>query len=412
MSQPEPGQINFDEVLAMLPDSGIWEYDSGAKRTPLNIASTLQRALSAPIDFPPIGAAIVPGDRVALAVDPNIPQLRDVLAGVIDVLSKTEAGAIDIVLWDEATDATLAAVTDEFTSVASVSRHRCDDRSALRYLGADEAGDAIYLNRVIVDADLALPIIAHRNMDPVCQHDLTGVYPALSDSATRYRHRLQMSRPEEEVSERNEDQVRWLLGVNVMVAVKANATGMAGEIIAGTPEAISKQQAPVRRATDNYPPSASLLITSLDGGRQQQTWQNAARAAVAACRFVQPGGTIALWTAIDSEPSGQLSSLDDMGQQDVPLDPSQLTVDEEGKFPRWQASDAIATSLARVCGEYRLLVHSELRPEAIEAIGIGCIDNASELAQLCSTFESCGVLRAAQFAGSTTDAPHRLGIET
>ncbi len=234
------------------------------------------RALEAPIDFPPMSAAIVPGDRVALAVDPNVPQLKQVIQGILASLSHTGAEAVDIVLWDEATDATIDSLRQQFGETASITRHQCADRSSLRYLAADEAGEAIYLNRLVVDADFVLPVIAHRTMDRICRHDLTGVYPSMSDSATRHRHRIQMSQPETEIKERNEDQVPWLLGINLIVSVKATALGTAGEIVAGTPEAIAKQVSPVRRAADDFPPSASLVIASLDGDAQQQTWQNAA----------------------------------------------------------------------------------------------------------------------------------------
>ena len=50
--------------------------------------------------------------------------------------------------------------------------------------------------------------------------------------------------------------------------------------------------------------------------------------------------------------------------------------------------------------------------DAIESMGIGCIQDVDELSKLCGSFDSCGVLQAAQFASSTIDAPHRLETET
>lgn len=404
--------VNFDDVLASLPSEHVWEYAIGAKKMLADASQSTARALQAPLDFPPLGAAIVPGDQIALAVDPNVPQLGDVIEGVVDSLSQTEAAAIEVVLWEEATDETIEELRRRFPH-QQVTRHQCDDRASLRYMAADPAGNALYLNRVLVDADFALPVIAHRPMDIVCRHDVTGVYPLMSDSATQYRHHLQVSQPNEPEGERNEDQVPWLLGVNLMVAVKANWSGQVGEIIAGTPEAIGKQVSPVRRRSDDFPPPASMLIASLDGGQQQQTWRNAARAAVAASRYVQPGGTIAIWSKICQQPGGKLQMLDelDLGAM-LDSDPQKISVDASGAFPIWYADDMDAYALARVTSEFRVLVHSGLDEHVIESMGLGCISSARELGNLCASSESCGVLRSAQFAGSTIDAPHRMGIET
>jgi hypothetical protein len=410
MNQPTSDHVDFGEVFAELTESQLWEYDAVARPALDNVSQRVFQSLQTPIDFPPLAAAIVPGDRVALAVDPGVPQLTDVIRGIIDALSHTEAAQIDIVLWDEATEQTIDSLQTEF-SQASVTRHQCDQRSALRYLAADPEGDPLYLNRLVVDADFTLPVIAHRAMDQLCRHDVTGVYPSLSDSATRLRHQIQMSRPESDRSTRNEDQVPWLLGVHLTMSVKANRAGQVGEIITATPEALGKQVAPPRRIGDEYPPPASLVIASIDGDAQQQSWANAARAAIAACRYVRPGGTIVLWSAIDAEPTGKLQTLDEY--QQIPAETeAEPTVDEEGRFPAWRAEDAVAQTLSRIANDFRLLVHSRLPADVIESMGIGCLKNPGELSQLCHSFDSCGVLRAAQFAGNTIDAPHRLGIET
>ena len=411
MNLPDPTTLDFSEVLNELPTDQIWEYAAGGKKSLRDVAAATITALRAPLDYPPIDAAIAPGDRVALSVDPNVPQLPDVIRGIIDTLSKSDTEEIDIVLWEEASDELMTALQSQFSS--QVSRHQSDDRAGLRYMAADHAGEAIYLNRVLVDADFVLPVIAHRVMDQICDHDLTGVYPSMSDSATRYRHRQQMSQPDANVEPRNEEQVPWLLGVSLMVSISTNHAGLAGEVIAGTPEAIGKRISPTRRRSHDFPPAADLVVASLDGNSQQQTWQNAARAAVAASRYTQTGGTIVLWTEISVPPTGKLQSVDEIDlAAAMAADPVDLTIDDQGALPPWHATDAVAFSLARVAEDFRVLIHSQLDENVIESMGLGCVQNAAELAQLCRSFDSCGILRGASFAGSTTDAPHRMGLET
>src|SRR6056297_1505095 len=73
----------------------FWEYDAGSKRSSRDIAAEAFRSLSAPDDFPPIEAAIVSGDKVALAVDPNIPNVDRVLEGTLRRLRSTPAEQVE-----------------------------------------------------------------------------------------------------------------------------------------------------------------------------------------------------------------------------------------------------------------------------------------------------------------------------
>ncbi|MEP1647935.1 MAG: transcriptional regulator, partial [Rhodopirellula bahusiensis] len=47
--------------------------------SPEAIAKLAESMLQTPADFPTVVEAIVPGDHVALAVDPNVPRISDVL---------------------------------------------------------------------------------------------------------------------------------------------------------------------------------------------------------------------------------------------------------------------------------------------------------------------------------------------
>jgi hypothetical protein len=160
---------------------------------------------------------------------------------------------------------------------------------------------------------------------------------------------------------------------------------------------------PSRRLPDQFPPAAPLLIASLDGNAQQQSWCNAARATAAASRYVQAGGTIVLWSAIDDPPSGRLLDLaDGKNAAHEEIGPA------EDDFPAWDESMESAQTMARIATEHRLLIHSRLDEETIESMGLASVQSPRELSRLSRSFESCGVLRAAQFAGTTIDTPHQF----
>lgn len=397
-----PKQIDFAGIADSLTSREVWQYDSAGTTECHDVAGHVLAALRQPTDFPPLGSAIVPGDHIALAVDPNIPGLLQVIEGAVDALSQTSAESIEIILGDEARDPTVDAIAAQVGSSIRVVRHRSCDRESVRYLGADEHADPIYLNRALVDADFVLPIVAGRPLDTSGHHDLTGVFPAFADSRARARHRRQMVGQSPTMSDPQE--IAWLLGVQLMACITSTAGGAVEQVIAGTPNTVADQLASMRLVTEKSPRPADLAIASLDGSSQQQSWCNAARAAAAASRFVQPEGTIVLWTAIDQPPAGQLKSVGD----ERSLSQEVSAADSEEEFPAWDESISAAQTLARIASQYRLMIHSQLDDETIESMGLGSVASVEQLARLSESYEACGVLRAAQYAGTTFDMPHHV----
>jgi hypothetical protein len=416
MTFPAEPIVDFSRLMGNLGNEQVWEYEAVSKRTCNEPASEAFNALQSPLDFPPLDAAIVPGDHVALAVDPNVPAIDDVIRGVVDALRRAGAGEIDVVVSDEANEKTLASIAQQAEQCEPplrVIRHSGSQREDLRYLGADQSAEPIYLNRWLVDADFVLPIAAGRAGDVDCESDLTGIFPAFADSRARRRFLTQRgeSAPEGPVGFGSSEEPAWLLGIQLMMSVTANQRGLAGEIVAGTPDAIRKQRQPARRTPDDFPPSAPLVIASLDGDGQQQTWANAARAVNAASRYALPGGTIVLWSEID-EAMPEFCNNNDQPAADDPAshaDSSRVPEDGEEGFPVWNAFEAPAKTLARVNEDFRLLIHSRLDPETIESMGFGVVSTAEELEHLSRAFDACGVIRAAQFAGMTVDSVHEVG---
>lgn len=387
-------QVQFQAKQAGLSSLQVWEYDAGTKRVSRDVEGETARTLQRPDDFPPIEAAIVPGDRVALAIDPNVPQIESVVSAVLRLVDAADASHVDLVLWDEATDETaerLASIAPE----GVVLRHQSDVRDSLSYLAADVDADPIYLNRAVVDADFVLPIVAIRPADVSEKRDFSGIYPSLADSATRNRFDERASAAVVPLGTTGSiaREVPWLLGVQLLLAVTANSDGRAGEIRAGTMEAIAKGITPTLRRPDPVPPPASLVVAALDGDAQQQTWENVARAAQAAMAYAEPEATIVVWSSLDQSPAGSLLSLED----DVL--PAGSVQSESEELPKWDATRVMAIRLKQVMTKHRVLLHSRLSRETIEPMGLGAIESAAELANLSRGFESCGVLRAAQFAG-------------
>ncbi|MDG2222598.1 MAG: lactate racemase domain-containing protein, partial [Rubripirellula sp.] len=328
----------------------------------------------------------------------------EIIRGVLRALDETEASAVEIVVGDEADDQTVAAIQHEIGERTRVIRHESSDRSSLRYLGADEDADPVYLNRRLVDADLVLPIATGRPLDAGVPQDISGIYPFFADSASRARQRrntFASTHSDDETLAHATQACVWL-GAQFMLCAIPDHAGQVGEVLVGTPDAVRKRLAAVQPVDAEYPPAAPLLIASLDGGTQQQTWSNVARGFSAATRYVAPGGTIVLWTNLHELPVGCLLELG--GEDPVDFDARMdAPVDAENEFPAWDASNGVARIIQGVAADHRLLIRSNLEDEVIESVGLAAIANSDELNRLIGKAESCTALRAIQFAGTTAD---------
>jgi hypothetical protein len=395
MSSPPHEFVDFAPLLSALRSSHVAELAGPSQQPCRDIPQATFEALQDPVDFPPLESAIVPGDRVALAVDPNVPSVAEVVLGAVKAIGQTEAGAVDIVVGDEARQKTIDAITEVVGDQANVVVHQSADRDGLRYLAADAAADPIYLNRHLVDADFVLPILVSRAKDVNLQCDLTGVYPAFADSASRYRCQAKQA-PKNDSDESSFD-TAWLLGVHIMVSVLPTFDGSIEAVIVGTPNAVRERLQASDQETREFKDSPGLVVISLDGDSQQQTWCNASRAIAIAEQHVEPGGVIVLWSEIDTSPKA--GRFGNRGGESISSDHEH----SGDGFPIWDDAIAAAETIERVSAEHRLLVHCQVDRDSIESLGLGFVGSSEELARLSEAFDRCGVIRAAQFAGTTYD---------
>ncbi len=398
--------------LSQLAFRELHQYNTTTDRSLTDAVKATRQSLNNPIDFPPVSAAIAPGDRIALAVDPYVPQLAEVLSAVISELSQTECEGIDIVLWDEASDETLLELQKVFGASNQVIRHDSEKRNSLRYVGVDLDDEPIYINRFLVDADFILPIVTMRPLDAHRQRESGGVFPVFADSNSRIRYQksllLESVFPKSELQNgnvSNDSQIGWLLGVQVVLAVHPSREHAVGEVRAGTPLAMEKWFGRARKPGDDFPPPAPLVIASIEGTAQQHTWENVARAAYAASAYTSAGGTIFLWTELKEQPTdrliGRLIAGDDEIEEADSADELGLPTQTDDGFTHWDPSLEIARVFLRVRSEHRLLLYSQLDGDFVESLGIGHVASGEAMNRLSQSFETCGILTSAQFAGGT-----------
>ncbi|MCC9645301.1 transcriptional regulator [Rhodopirellula sp. JC740] len=397
--------------------------------SPEAIAQLATTMLQTPADFPTIVEAIVPGDHVALAVDPNVPRLNDVLRGVLNLLGRANAGRVSVVLWSEASEAFAKELEDELDGVANntdtlkplkveVVRHQPHRRESLRYIVADENAEAVYIAKDLVDADFTLPILSARARDAIHNIDPTGIFPLFADAATQHRYQTGKTTEPSEAA--------WLLGVQVMMLASADAAGELGRLVAGTPDALRHELTNLYASGETADaeswdaaessnqdqvsisetvPTADLVVAALDGDAASQTWVNLARAAIAAGRHVTPGGTIVLWSEVAATPDpvwsrelGQGITGIESHEDDSDNQPgSEASLDQDTAFRSWDAETPLARQWNQLIADGHVLVHCQLEDDVIESFGMGVIHSVDELRTLGSRLSGAGVLRAAHY---------------
>ncbi len=338
---------------------------------PAEAAAAVREALEHPRDFPPLRQMIVPGDRVTIAIDPTIPQAQSVLAGLVDVLERAGVGP------DTLTIITPSHPTVEGNGAAStggpIALHDPDDRTQIAYLASTSAGRRVYLNRLLTDADVVVPV-GRVGYDPALgfRGPWSVLYPTMSDRATMaaVRDRARPSSDEGEGEHRpggamldESFEVSWLLGTQFYLGLVPGARGLA-DVVAGRDTAV--RQRGIESVEQNWtlraPSRAELVVAGVGGPDPAATLDDLAAALETATHLVQHGGKIVVLSRV-SGPIGP--ALQRLMTADDPRDAAAVLRGHEhdDDYP-------IARRIAHATAWADVFLWSALDPETVEALSI------------------------------------------
>jgi hypothetical protein len=367
-----------------------------------DLNAAIIQSLQSPIDFPGLDQVVLPGDTLAIAISTRIARLGEIVNVVLDEIGRCQPAAIDVIVDDGMTDAELEALDAVIGQRAEIQRHDSNLRGDLSYLAADQKARPIYLNRRLVDADFVLPIVAARGGGKSCAETL--IYPELADAQTKIR--LANDSPEQLQRDWPTEEPAWLLGVQLMMFVDINDEGQVCGIRSGL-RAPSRSIVgwPLNRKEDSF----ELVIASVDGLTKTDDWGSMLVAIESAAKFVEPEGTIVLWSNLQTEPPTFRSDEGRWDEDEVPQARRRDDDDDEGRdhetsdsieadsddLPRWDLAIQNGRRWARLLQNYRILLHSGLSEELTDSKGIESIASVDELQRLTSGFRRVGWLRAA-----------------
>ena len=382
-----PSAVQPSSALRIAHSLGLSEVEViGPRSAPAEAdpAGTLRAALSAPLDFPALAHATVPGDRAAIAIAAGVPQSDQLALGA--VLALMDAGVepervtiVTINPWSNR-EHLHDLLAENSAADVRLEVHDPNVESACAMVGVTAAGLPLRINRTVAEADIVLPISsilpnAHGEL-PTAKFD--SLLPGFSDTETQQRfQRASLKQSEKKLAAiaREVDEAGWLLGVTMTVQVTPGIGESLVGIFAGDATATAKAATTCSSATwlAETTETGDLVLAVVEGANHQTSWDDLARAVQACADLTRPGGSIALLTDLSTRPTGALKRLAD--NDDVTL--------LEGQLIRDASSNAwSALQLARARNRGALFLQSCLRPSEAESLGMTPITNDQELHRL------------------------------
>ncbi|MCI0332545.1 MAG: lactate racemase domain-containing protein [Planctomycetes bacterium] len=364
----------------------------------------VRRALDAPLDFPPLSAATVPGDRVAIAVDADVPCVGGVVRGAVEAFqgARIDPDAISIVTTDaEIGRRCRAEFAAQSAKLPQFVVHDPDDEDNLCLVGLTKRHEPLVVNRTIFDADVVLPIGCARG-------DAAGAYGGLfpnfsnAEAIGRYRTPVNVCSPDDVAKKSTKvDEAGWLIGVLMTLQVVPGTDDTVAHVVAGEPQAVARRCEQLYRELWmlRSPQQVSLVVANISGGAEAQNWQNVGRALAAVEPLLGEGGAVAICSNLKSPPGESLSRL--LGSDDLEKTERKILRDHgEDSVPAWH--------LARALQRGPVYLLSQLDAETVEDLGFAPVGDVSELARLAGRHESCAVIDDSQHAMIIVEGDERL----
>jgi hypothetical protein len=359
--------------------------------------AAVREALAHPQGYPPLASATVPGDRIALALDDDVPEWATMLRGAIVALMEAGVEPADITVVTPFEIADRRQIDHELSSVGatgvSFKVHDPDDEREIAMVGVTAAGTPLRLNRTLAEADLVLPIgvSAPPTDEDAASVKFAGLYPRFSNRETQQRFDAARDETPKQRARRAAEinEAGWLLGIGLSMCVVPGAGGKAAAVLAGEPGVVTAAAGERRRAIweREAETPGDLVIAALLGDEREQTWHNLGVALQAAERVRDADGAIALLTELAEPPPSPFNRLReavDFG--DVQRELARDVGDQ---------CDA-AMALAQALERGPVYLRSRLSPELVESIGMTAIETDDELSRLAGNRDHCVIIEEAQ----------------
>ena len=226
--------LNYD-----LPSDRFVTPQAGLVSANDSVAEMFRDTLSNPVEYPGLDNFVFSGDSVAfvlldeihdseICVQSMLECLLDLLDGCTVFIASPKADILDETSrqkWRQEFAAANLQLNFEF--------HEPEDKNASAYIAVNIDGDPLYINRVLFDCDVVVPVRRRVFGD----RQPTSVFPIFSIAENRSRYKdLPIANQRSEVRLIHES-----LGINFVVEVETNPGGDVVHVVAGQNDALQHQ---------------------------------------------------------------------------------------------------------------------------------------------------------------------------
>jgi nickel-dependent lactate racemase len=382
--------------------------EHAAPRPNSRFKEELTAALRSPIEYPSIDQAVIPGDRITLALDRHTPGAAVLVAGIWDLLAPRgiEPEKFTVIQPAPRLDSQLPDPRDELPEeVRSLVRWTLHDpalKDGCVYLASTASNERVYMARDVVEADFLMsagsiafdPLMGYRGTNSV-------FYPGLSSSEAMQRTQGQGhlelgpndSRPLRELV----DEIGWLLGNPFTIQVIPAATGGVSRVLVGVCDPVfklgKKLLAEQWHIEINERPD--VVVAGIDHQSGQYAWEQLGAAVEVGRSLVARGGKIVILSDLEAElPEGleMIRSSENARDAIRPL--------------RKQAPPDLvcATQLASAADWAHIYLLSGLADDVVDELFLTPVSNESEIRRLLTGDARCLFLEAAQYVHGSVRA--------
>jgi len=362
-----------------------------------DLAAEARSALAEPIEFPSLELAVVPGDKVVLAVDAFTPGLDLLIAEVWRIFEQQQIAASSITILQPAAQNsdTLADPRSKLpTEVASEivwKIHDVAEQPECQYLSTTENGERIYLAQEIIEADFVMTI------GPMSFHPTLGVsgtnsvfYPGLSNEEAQSRTQEPVSRNKtldlNSPQRKLVDEIGWLLGTQFSLQVLPASAGGVSHVLAGAFQSVLERGREF--LLDHWYVEISerpdLIVLALDS---PSCWSDLSTAISSASQIVGDEGRVVVLSDFAAPLEEGLERLRRCAE---PLD-----VREELRGST-SPDKALTIQIAESVSQTRVYLLSGLDEDVVEDLFMFWVKDQKEVQRLLETSQSCVFIAGAQ----------------
>ncbi|HIF00037.1 MAG TPA: DUF2088 domain-containing protein [Planctomycetes bacterium] len=387
-----------------LPD-GTVVHPTSANEAP----DILSAALRNPLGLPVLPKCMVPGDRVVIVVDPETPDVVDVVTQVWAQFQELNTDELDVTLLLAASSGGAGSknVIDDLPvhvrSQLAAHVHDPTDEDQRRYLASSAAGERLYLSHYLTDADLIISI-GTIGFDPGLGYRGTNgaIYPAFSDvqsiNAEKRRCDSQLTPDDKRPLRELVDEIGWLLATQFTVQIVPGlAAGIEGAFCGATDQALAAGKQLVNETCRlTVDEEVHLAIVSIPGN-SGLGWKHLGAALATASRLVGDDGRIAVVAELPEHIGPGLEMLRRCNALEALLQP----LNEE---PPEDAVEVI--QLIHALQTSQIYLFSNLDASFVEDLGILPLSTETELQRVIDSSDSVVVVPNANYVWA------QVGVDT